>query len=454
MSDNKGYEVEDLVQKICSRMFLADFVVKAPEYKKQDLKQTKKEACDVLVPFKDNLLVYQVKSKKESKKATEKNDVDFGKIHRKIDGAVKQFKAIKEALKHDLIQTIETSVGITIPFDCKQYKKIIGIVVLDLLGEEVFPEHERTILYNGFQFEHEIPIHVFLRDELEAIATEIDTLPDFIDYLIKREWLYRNNRLLPLTSEKDLLTLYKCKPDKLEQVLGSGFTRLMIDDSCWSGYQAESKQEIAARNNANKSSMLIDRMISWFHSSIGFNPYPEKNLTTNVSASGSIENYYAAITELASLTRMQRRMIADKLIDRMQQADQGGDRYSLMINKEDQTGVVVMAATSARTARVQFLEVLIFVAYCGFKLKKVIGIATENATVQLRSYDLLAVENADFDQYQYEEAAKKAKELFGEQYNHHETEYPHVQKASCKKKTGRNDLCPCGSGKKFKKCCL
>ena len=23
-----------------------------------------------------------------------------------------------------------------------------------------------------------------------------------------------------------------------------------------------------------------------------------------------------------------------------------------------------------------------------------------------------------------------------------------------KKKIGRNDLCPCGSGKKFKKCCL
>ncbi|MBD9124484.1 MAG: SEC-C metal-binding domain-containing protein [Eisenbergiella sp.] len=25
---------------------------------------------------------------------------------------------------------------------------------------------------------------------------------------------------------------------------------------------------------------------------------------------------------------------------------------------------------------------------------------------------------------------------------------------SKKLKTGRNDLCPCGSGKKFKKCCL
>lgn len=33
-------------------------------------------------------------------------------------------------------------------------------------------------------------------------------------------------------------------------------------------------------------------------------------------------------------------------------------------------------------------------------------------------------------------------------------EYPSIRDAGIKKKVGRNDPCPCGSGKKFKKCCL
>lgn len=32
--------------------------------------------------------------------------------------------------------------------------------------------------------------------------------------------------------------------------------------------------------------------------------------------------------------------------------------------------------------------------------------------------------------------------------------YKEVPEQSTRIKTGRNDMCPCGSGKKFKKCCL
>ena len=33
-------------------------------------------------------------------------------------------------------------------------------------------------------------------------------------------------------------------------------------------------------------------------------------------------------------------------------------------------------------------------------------------------------------------------------------EYPGIKNIEKKRKIGRNELCPCGSGKKFKKCCL
>ena len=32
--------------------------------------------------------------------------------------------------------------------------------------------------------------------------------------------------------------------------------------------------------------------------------------------------------------------------------------------------------------------------------------------------------------------------------------YGHIYKAPMEKRCGRNDLCPCGSGKKYKKCCM
>jgi preprotein translocase subunit SecA len=35
--------------------------------------------------------------------------------------------------------------------------------------------------------------------------------------------------------------------------------------------------------------------------------------------------------------------------------------------------------------------------------------------------------------------------------HHHHPQTPHVRSGP---KVGRNDPCPCGSGKKFKKCCL
>jgi preprotein translocase subunit SecA len=38
-----------------------------------------------------------------------------------------------------------------------------------------------------------------------------------------------------------------------------------------------------------------------------------------------------------------------------------------------------------------------------------------------------------------------------EHHHHHHGIAPHVRAA---RKVGRNDRCPCGSGKKYKKCCL
>lgn len=43
--------------------------------------------------------------------------------------------------------------------------------------------------------------------------------------------------------------------------------------------------------------------------------------------------------------------------------------------------------------------------------------------------------------------------LVDEQWYFYDSEYPKQQTIKTEKKVGRNEPCPCGSGKKFKKCC-
>jgi hypothetical protein len=48
--NRNGFEVEDLVEIICNKMFFSDFVVRNPKYKKES--GLEKEAADLLVPYK------------------------------------------------------------------------------------------------------------------------------------------------------------------------------------------------------------------------------------------------------------------------------------------------------------------------------------------------------------------------------------------------------------------
>ena len=98
-------------------------------------------------------------------------------------------------------------------------------------------------------------------------------------------------------------------------------------------------------------------------------------------------------------------------------------------------------------------------------LKKVIGIAIDAPKYSKRNAeDFILMDCSDWPddlRGQYE----KANEAFGffksEKLTIQEKsvkEFPNVEKNNLKqlghRKVGRNSLCPCGSGKKFKKCCI
>lgn len=420
MVDEKGREVEDLIEKICTRMFFSDFTVTCPKFRKSNGEE--KEIADLLIPFENQLLVFQVKTKQESKKASEKTNVDFKRIEKTVHKALTQFKTTKRAIKNQRFSSLRTARGYVVPFDPPSFIKIIGVVVLDLVGEEVFPQEERTAIFSGFTIEHKMPIHIFMRGDFEAISSEIDTLPDFLKYLNIREQLYSNRLLAPVTEELDLLATYKTNPDLLQDFVSKGENGLIVIDSgIWKYYREELAKQVNKRDWLNQPSYVVDNVIEWLHSSVGFDLGIDVTQGQRDTMQGTVQGYIAVAVELAKIPRLHRRVIGERFLHCMRKADRIGHGHSLILLSQEKSGILVMASSASREDRVQALYNLSAMAYCYKDLEKIVGIASEPLSCKDRSYDVLLFEGVTFQNSQ--ELYEQAQRAFGPQRNVHITEY-------------------------------
>jgi hypothetical protein len=390
----QGKEAEDLVEKICNKMFFSDFTVRNPKFK--NARREEKEAADILIPFDNYLLAFQVKTKIEKKSATQKTDVDYKRIERVIEKAIDQLKTIKHALSLNRITELTTVRGYTIPFTCASVEKLIGVVIIDLVGEENFPKTDQTLILNGFTVRNDIPTHIFMRYEFEAISSEIDTLPDFVDYLMNREVLYGNNMFLVPPHELDLLSMCKLYPERVQKATESQ-ANIIVEDGIWEQYQDQFADEIKKRNELNGPSYMIDQVINWLHSSVGFELNTEVLQHIKHKFQGTIEGYLAISIVLAKIPRLQRRLIGEKMLRCLRQADDIGHGHSLIVDKYTNSGVLVISISGTREQRARALYNLAAMAYCGYNLKKLLGIATEPLTVHLRSYDVVHFDGVRFE---------------------------------------------------------
>ena len=96
-------------------------------------------------------------------------------------------------------------------------------------------------------------------------------------------------------------------------------------------------------------------------------------------------------------------------------------------------------------------------AYCRFELSEIIGIATENLSANGRSHDFAYFKDVSFENH--DDLVKESKKVFGNMRKISHFEYGDnkiikAARGAGKTKIRRNECCPCGSGKKYKKCCL
>lgn len=414
---DRGEEAEDLVEQICHKMFLADLTVRNPKF----LKGTaEKEAADFLVPFGSTLLAFQVKSKTETKSALEKEEKDFKRIEAKITEGIGQLNTIKTAVDNGLLKSVTNGAGIVLPFEGNRETKIVGVVILELFGEDRFGEEQRTAIYNGYTVSSGIPVHIFTRQVFETIASEVDTIPDFISYLSARQRFYEKEILVPGTHELDYLVLFKTQPAVIEKCLAGEVDSLAVADDLWAGYRQLHIEQIERRDLRNRPSIIVDEVIKWLHSAIGFDPGTGDPTGRSESTVGTAEKYVATVYELASIPRLQRRMVGEKFLEKMIKADKVGDGHSVVQISPD-TGVLVLATNRPREERVRGMYNLAAIAYCGLGLKKVIAIATEPLSVKQRSYDVMILADVYFEHS--DKLAARFTEAFGAIKRGQVTEY-------------------------------
>lgn len=393
MSDH-GYETELLVQDICRTVFLADFTVPGPKFSKGSGLQ--KEAADILIPFGDILIAVQVKSRGGDPPKTHNDPVYLGRIEKRVIKGLEQLKTIKRAITAGKIKEFRNRAGIILPFSPEALRKLIGLVILDIPNERSLPKDQRTSILNGFQVRHGILAHIFLLDDFKEIALEVDTLPDFLEYLEVREHYIGGGRVLSHTSELDLLATYKTQPElRSPQKRPDG---LVLLDGLWDSYIKSHSDKRSDRRLMNRPSYLIDRAIEWLHTCIGYeHPFVIPNLIPIPTKSPNHVKYAKIALELSRLNRLERRMIGEKWVEKMELAEKVGHGHALVLFP-NQFGFFLMASDKKdRAVRACGLYNLACMAYCHGNLRKLIAVATETIKAKKRSYDWIYLEDVSFE---------------------------------------------------------
>jgi hypothetical protein len=162
---------------------------------------------------------------------------------------------MRRVLENEWLTEVQTVKGFDIPFNPSDFKHVIGIVIIDLVGEENFPRVERTRFLTDYLHMHNMPIHILMRDDFDLISSEIDTLPDFTKFLSTREQLNNKGLFLLPVPVLDFLAIYKTQPEIIEKALSESIN-LNFGEGLWDEYQERFSADIIRRNELNKPSSL------------------------------------------------------------------------------------------------------------------------------------------------------------------------------------------------------
>ncbi len=413
---DKGDETEHLIGKIAESIVLRDFVIRNPKFKKQSGKE--KELTDILVPFGESIISIQAKSKVVDIDKTTPEVID-GRIQKIIDDAVGQLAITRKKVNEGKVYHYKNTHGIEVPLDSPNVKDIHGLVLVNIYDQD----NAHIRVKSSFTYQHGMGIHILDVADFYAISSEIDTIPDLIDYLSVRTKLFKEDKITPDTNELDFLTVYKTKPDLIQEVLNDENGHLVILPGVWDEYQSGSAEAIKKRNELNRASYLVDMTINDMSKSIGYSPVEKNPVTGEGMVPGNAEDYWTVISELSKMKRLDRRIFGEKMKEKMEKANDPKYRegYCVLMTKSDEAILFYSTDLNDRHERLSRLATLAGTAYAAKDLRQIVAIATEPMTGHGRSFDVVAYK--DVDMKNKAELKEQAKRMFDGGHHHEGYEY-------------------------------
>ncbi|MCK5125354.1 MAG: SEC-C domain-containing protein [candidate division Zixibacteria bacterium] len=407
----KGLKAEEALNKLAFKSFLKEWCY--PNPKRWD----GKEICDLLVLFDNQMIIIQLKDIKFTG-----NDERY--LKKAIEDPCKQIQGAERTL-FELNKPVflTNPYGHTHQFDPKSINHITRIVVT--LGDG-------DVLFNAIQDIGKKNIHIIDRS-IEVLLDELDTISDFTKYLIDKESfiLYDDLNRLMASREIDLLGVYIFDGKSFDQF--KKVTDLYIEYGIWE--EVTSRPEYIAKQKEDEISYFWDFLIELSHECPG-------------------DDYREIARELSKLDRFKRRCASFAFFKAHDKAIEGGRDFRRVWKWNGVTYVFLFTPPDRqREQRVAQLNNVCIVARNVHKDNpQVIGIASEFGRGIGHSYDFVYL---DFPEWTNEDQklALSLQEEYAILKNPDRVpisidEYPIIKNV----KVGRNDPCPCGSGKKYKKC--
>jgi hypothetical protein len=310
------------------------------------------------------------------------------------------------------------------------------------------------------------PVHVLDSHNLELILGELDTLYDLQSYLTAKENALSRYDHLIYCGEEDLLAHYflNFDPDSKTYMIEvkEDYDCLMIGEGEWRDFIKTDPYQ--RRKAANQISYIWDQLIQ---------KTGQNALEGTLSGNSNVFRGQSAIHEMAKEPRLSRRALSELIASSIKNFPDNAKgivrHLSFLPSFYSNRGYVFLQLfqenpgdyeTEYRPFRRKMLEFACGAAKLKFShLNKVIGIAIDApkySRMNSEDFVVLNCENWTKHDQDYFEEANKTLCFFQsgalKQHRMHITEFPTAQKPPNPPKIGRNELCPCGSGKKYKRC--
>ncbi len=422
---------ERYLHKLAQRSFLSLWSYANP-YTDKDMQRNGfgRELCDLLVVFGNDVLLFSDKYIKISSNTSV--EVAWPRWFRKaviasarqILGAEKRLRKFPEQVFRDGTCTTRLPIDIPKQNDLRIHRICVSLGAYDAC-EKFFggnsigsllvntsitgPDEHCTPFTVGDVFPDKGFIHVFDDFTLDAIFSELDTVTDFIEYLVKRERLFRHQPPAVMSpGEEQLLSIYLTNIDEDGEhnfvFPGAGDGEeipdlITLDESFWDGMHSNPKY--LAKKTADSISYLWDQLVERFVN----------------EAKASERELESALRHMAAEPRIRRRQLSQSLAHFMKNAPPKTGARRVVYSRDFPVRAYVFLALPKpegktydqyREHRINTLRNLCEIARLWCRNSQfMIGFAFEPNGAHGSSEDLVVLDVADWN----EDRAEAAKDL-------------------------------------------